>query len=224
MSVRKTHRVLLSAFEPFGGADRNPSQDVVQELTRRADRRELTAQQEHGGVVLIPILLPVEFTTAARLLTHAVAEHSPDLVIAVGLAAGTDTIRLERVGLNLRDARIPDNAGTQPIDEPITEDGEPAHFSTLRLKAAGERIRDATIPVTLSLSAGSYVCNDVLYTVLDHLSRHDSSIRAGFVHVPDLHAPDPPVTVDQAATALDLLISESLNCEDDVPTPLGTLH
>ncbi|WP_166429866.1 pyroglutamyl-peptidase I [Nesterenkonia sphaerica] len=218
------HPILVSAFEPFGGAQRNPSHDVVQELTRRAERGQLSAQQEHAGVVVVPVLLPVEFSTAGQLLTRAISEHRPALVISVGLAAGTDTIRLERVGLNLRDARIPDNAGAQPVDEPITAEGESALFSTLRLKAAGERIAAADIPVSLSLSAGSYVCNDLLYTVLHHLGRQAPQTRAGFVHVPDLHAADAPVTVGQAVLALDLLICESLSEAPDTAAQLGALH
>ncbi|NDK31990.1 pyroglutamyl-peptidase I family protein [Nesterenkonia haasae] len=222
--ARTLHRVLISAFEPFGGATRNSSQDVIHALVKRAERRQLTAQKEHRDVVLIPLLLPVEFATAAQILTHATSEHSPHLVISVGLAAGTDTIRLERVGLNLRDARIPDNAGAQPVDQAIAEEGEPALFSTLRQKAAFERITAADIPASLSLSAGSYVCNDVLYSVLHHLRNQNSGTRAAFVHVPDLHASNPPPTVDQACTALDLLISESLKCEADTHSPVGNLH
>lgn len=222
--MAEPYRILISAFEAFDGAKRNPSQDVVQGIILRADHRQLTAQKEHDGVVLIPTLLPVEFNTAAQLLTHAVSEHSPDLVISVGLASGTDTIRLERVGLNLRDARIPDNSGAQPIDQRISDDGESALFSTLRLKAASERIEAADIPVSLSLSAGSYVCNDVLYSVMDHLRRNDLRTKAGFVHVPDLHEVEPQVTTDQAATALDLLIAESLKSQDDAHSPLGALN
>jgi pyroglutamyl-peptidase len=222
--MTETHRVLLSAFEPFGGADGNPSQDVVRELTERAGHGQLIAQRERGGVVLVPVLLPVEFATAGQILTQAASERSPDLVISVGLAAGTDTIRLERVGLNLRDARIPDNAGAQPVDQPITADGENALFSTLRLKAAGQRIAEANIPVSLSLSAGSYVCNDLLYTILHHLRSQESDARAGFVHVPDLHARDAPITLEEAVTALDLLICESMSPSPDTHLPLGAMH
>ena len=216
--------VLLSAFEPFGGAKHNPSQDAVEELARRADRDELTAQAEHCGVVVIPVLLPVEFSTAAQMLSALTDRHSPDLVISLGLAAGAETIRLERVGLNLRDARIPDNAGAQPADEPIIAHGEAALFSTLRVKAARERITAAGIPVALSLSAGSYVCNDVLYTVLHHLHTQNLTSGAGFAHLPDLHASDCPVSLDQAATAVDLLITESLRPLPDAAAPGGALY
>lgn len=148
----------------------------------------------------------------------------PELVICLGLAAGTDTIRLERVALNLRDARIPDNAGAQPADVPVVPQGPPALFSTLRLKAAHARITATGIPVTLSLSAGSYVCNELLYTALHHISAKDLQIPAGFVHLPDLHSPSTPLSIGQAAAAVDLLIAESLRKNDDDATPLGQLH
>lgn len=242
-------RVLVSAFEPFGGADRNPSQDVLTLLTQRADQGELHAQAEHRGVVLIPLTLPVEFGRAGKLLTAAIGDHSPALVVCLGLAAGTETIRLERLGVNLRDARIPDNAGAQPTDAPVAADGPAALFSTLRLKAAHARIAAAGIPVSLSLSAGSYVCNDLLYTALHHISSQRLQIPAGFVHIPDLpgtdqqsagqpgtdqqsadqhspdqHSPGSPLSIGQAATAVDLLVAESLHNTGDAATPLGTLH
>lgn len=215
---------MLSAFEPFGGADHNPSQDVVEELAHRADRGELTAQSEHPGVAIIPVLLPVEFSTAGQLLSTFIDKYSPDLVISLGLAAGTETIRLERVGLNLRDARIPDNAGAQPADEPVIAEGETALFATLRLKAACERIAASRIPVSLSLSAGSYVCNDVLYSLLHHLRTRKLSSSAGFVHLPDLRASGCPVSLEQATRAVDLLIAESLRPLPDAAAPGGTLH
>ncbi|WP_150461623.1 pyroglutamyl-peptidase I family protein [Nesterenkonia ebinurensis] len=217
------HTVVVSAFEPFGGADHNPSQDVLDLLTQRAEQGELTVQAEHD-VVVTPLTLPVEFGRAGKLLTEAINRHSPALVIALGLAAGTEAVRLERVGLNLRDARIPDNAGAQPAEAPVAPQGPPALFSTLRLKAAHARIAAAGIPVALSLSAGSYVCNDLLYTALHHISTQNLKIPAGFVHVPDLRSPETPVSTEQATTALDLLIAESLKKDDDDATPLGPLH
>lgn len=223
------HRVLLSGFQPFGGWDYNPALDLVEEITRRAENRSLICQTEHEDVNLTAVQLPVEFGRASELLKGAIAVHSPNLVICVGLAAGTETIRLERVGLNLRDARIPDNAGFQPAGEPIVEGGPEALFSTLRLKAASGRIAPAGIPVDLSLSAGSYVCNDLLYTLLHHMRAASPGItkpdmRGGFVHIPDLRDENTPVTLRQAAEAVDLLIAESLRPGPDHSVPAGTLH
>src|SRR5690625_4255080 len=149
--------ILLTDFEPFGGLAHNCSADVVGEVARRAVATELLTQQEHDDVVISTLTLPVEFGAAGDLVTTAVQQHKPDVVISVGLAAGTNTLRLERVGLNLRDARIPDNAGAQPLAEPIIAGANNAHFSTLRLKAAQQRIAAAAIPVSMSLSAGTFV-------------------------------------------------------------------
>lgn len=217
-------RVLLSGFEPFGGLTYNPSSEVAEEVARRAEFELLTTQREHGAVVVDTVVLPVEFKKAGQLLIAAVQKHRPDVVICVGLAAGTEAVRLERVGLNIRDARIPDNAGAQPLDEPIVDGGPNAYFSTLRLKAAHQRIAAAGIPVGLSLSAGTYLCNEVLYTLLHQLDAEQLPIAAGFLHIPDLRRPEPAVTPDQAATALDLTISESLKAGPDAATASGALH
>lgn len=221
---RASPHILLSGFEPFGGFAHNPSLDVVNEVAGRAAAGKLVTQQEHNDVVISTLTLPVEFGGAGHLLTTAVQQHRPDVVISVGLAAGTETVRLERVGLNLRDARIPDNTGAQPPNRPITAGAENAHFSTLRLKAAAQRILAAEIPVSLSLSAGSYVCNEVLYTLLQHISSGDLPISAGFIHIPDLRSSDSPLALPQAADAVDLVITESLKGPDDLATGTGTLH
>lgn len=220
----ETRRVLLTGFEAFGGLDYNPSWDVAQEIARRARLQELTTQQEHSGVVVSTACLPVEFDRAGEVLKAAITDQQPDMVISLGLAAGTDALRLERVGLNLRDARIPDNAGNQPDDAPVVPGADTALFSTLRLKAAQRRIAEAGFPVQLSTSAGTYVCNDVLYTLLHHLIATEQQIPAGFLHVPDLHAHSAPLTVSEAATAVDLLMAESFVTAEDEARPAGSLH
>lgn len=206
-------RVLLSGFEPFGGMSHNSSWDVVEQA-----RETITGAEVHT------ILLPVEYGRAAELLAQQVAELKPDVVIAVGLAAGTDAVRLERVGINLRDARIPDNAGAQPVDEPIDADGHAALFSTLRLKAAHARICEEQIPVQLSLTAGTFVCNDVLYSLLAEVGETSPGTPAGFVHLPDLRAQDAALTEGQAVRGLEILIEESLTTAPDAALAAGALH
>lgn len=191
----------------------NSSWDVVEQ-----------AAETITGAEVHTVLLPVEFRRAAELLVQPIGEVEPDVVIAVGLAAGTGTLRLERVGINLRDARIPDNSGAQPVDEPIDAEGRGALFSTLRLKAAHARIVEEQIPVQLSLSAGTFVCNDVLYSLLAAAANADSTTPTGFVHLPDLLAEDAPLTEDQAVRALDILIEESLSSAPDAALAAGTLH
>lgn len=225
---------LITGFDPFAGADHNPSWDVAEELAARAADGRLIAQAEHAGLTVDTRRLPVVHGTALDALDAAIAAVAPDVVISLGLAGGTDAVRLERVGLNLRDARIPDNAGAQPVDEPIVDDGAPALFSTLRLKAAHARITAAQIPVQLSLSAGSFVCNEVLYGLLHRLrggsaEQHDDDaapapVRGGFVHVPSLREADCPVSLQQAVEAVDLLLAASLDDRPDVEHPGGALH
>ncbi|WHS35893.1 pyroglutamyl-peptidase I [Auritidibacter ignavus] len=206
-------RVLVSGFEPFDTMTDNPSWEVAHKVSQAEITPEVHA-----------VCLPVEFGTAARLLLDQVDSIQPDLIIAVGLAAGTETIRLERVGLNLRDARIPDNAGFQPVDQPIDPHGPAAVFSTLRLKAAHSRMRAIDLPAQLSLSAGSFVCNEVLYSLLSAVTQWPAPVPAGFVHVPDLPDPTVPATIDQAVVALQILIDESLRPEPDEPLIGGALY
>ncbi|GAA1175823.1 pyroglutamyl-peptidase I [Nesterenkonia xinjiangensis] len=218
--------VLLTGFEPFGGMDHNPSWDVVTAVAARAAAGQSSLP---GAPEVRPLCLPVAFGQAPRLLDEAVEAavvegRPPAAVLALGLAAGTDVVRLERVGVNLRDARIPDNAGAQPADEPVVEGGDGALFSTLRLKAAHTRISAANIPVQLSLSAGSFVCNDVLYSLLHGLRVRGLEIPGGFVHVPDLRDPLAPVRLEGAVEAVEILLEEALHGGADVATPGGTLH
>ena len=158
-------RVLLTGFEPFGGETVNPSWVAVQAVAR----------EWSGPEEIIPVQLPVVFDDS---IDRAIAEHSPDLVVSVGQAGGFATIELERVAINVQDARIPDNSGAQPTDEPVVEGGPAAHFSSLPIKAAVAAVRAAGIPASVSQSAGTYTCNHVFYR-LRHLGAH-----GGFVHVP----------------------------------------
>jgi len=158
-------RVLLTGFEPFGGETVNPSWVAVQAVAR----------EWSGPEQIIPVQLPVVFDDS---IDRAIAEHSPDLVISVGQAGGFATIELERVAINVQDARIPDNSGAQPIDEPVVAGGPAAHFSSLPIKAAVAAVQAAGIPASVSQSAGTYTCNHVFYR-LRHLGAH-----GGFMHVP----------------------------------------
>lgn len=221
---KHAHSVLLTGFEPFGGLTYNPSHDLVETMAQLSEATQLLAQREHGTITIHTEVLSVEFGRAGRQLIQAVEKHQPDVVIAVGLASGTPHLRLERVGLNLRDAQIPDNAGAQPLGEPIDPAGQNAYFSTLRLKAAEQRMAAAGLPVALSLSAGTYLCNEVLYSLLQHIDHSRLPARAGFVHIPDLRSRDSPLTGQQAAHGLDLTIAEALRSEPDAASATGALH
>ena len=170
--------MLLSGFEPFDGAASNSSWDAVQHLARHWT----------GLATLATVVLPVEFGTAWQRLDDAIDEHSPELVIAVGLADGRSAITPERVAINLEDARIPDNAGAQPRDRPVVADGPAAYFSGLPVTAIADAIRATGIAAEVSLSAGAYVCNDLMYRLLHAVAEHRPGLMAGFIHVPAAEA------------------------------------
>ena len=173
MSYDVLPRVLLTGFEPFDGEPVNPSWETVRVLDGAIiDGHRVAAR-----------CLPTAFAGAAGALQAALREHDPVAVIAVGQAGGRAQISLERVAINLIDARIPDNTGAQPIDEPVVADGPAAYFSTLPLKAMLQALRGAGIPAEISHSAGTYVCNQVFY-LLRHALRQRPEVPAGFVHIP----------------------------------------
>ncbi|MBL8842198.1 MAG: pyroglutamyl-peptidase I [Planctomycetes bacterium] len=176
MATRRTQRagtVLVTGFEPFGGEATNPSQ----ELAQRLDGRVVAGHRVVGRV------LPCRFGAAREALHAALADAAPQLVVALGQAGGRAEISLERVAINVDDARIPDNYGAQPIDLPIVADGPAAYFATLPIKAIVHALRADSIPAAVSQTAGTFVCNHVFYALLHALSRRDD-VRAGFVHVP----------------------------------------
>lgn len=209
--------VLLTGFEPFGGDPHNPS------IVAARDAAVLLARQ---GVKARAVELPCTFAGSGPALRAALEQARPEVVVAVGLAGGTERVRLERVAVNLQDARIPDNAGAQPVDRPVRADGPAAHFATLPVKRALARARAAGVPAELSLSAGTFVCNHVMYALLD---APGAARRAGFVHVPwdEAHRPD-PATPSLPAEALARAVAETalaaLEDGPDLAVPGGALH
>lgn len=208
--------VLLTGFEPFGGDSSNPSGEAVHAVAAHWGGREL----------LVTAVLPVTFAGASARLRELIAAHTPDVVIAVGLAGGRSAIGIERVAVNLVDARIPDNDGAQPVDEPSVAGAPAAAFSTLPVKTIARAIGEAGLPAEVSYSAGTFVCNHVFFTALDAAP---PGTRAGFVHVPwsSEHAPDPDAAtlpLRGIARAVEIAIRATLATETDAPLPAGTLH
>ncbi|MET0303172.1 MAG: pyroglutamyl-peptidase I [Microbacteriaceae bacterium] len=210
--------VLLTGFEPFAGAAVNPSWDAV----------ERVARDWSGPETVVAVRLPVEFGRVDALLEAAVAEHSPDVLIAVGLAEGRDAITPERIGINVDDARIPDNAGDQRIDSPIEADGPAARFSTLPIKAIVEALRAAGVPATVSSTAGTFVCNHVAYAA-PGLSASRPGLRAGFVHVPatpelGAHASVPTLELATIVDGLRIAVETAVRTTTDVAAVGGSIH
>lgn len=184
--------ILLTGFEPFGGETINPSREVV---------RALDGETIHAHRVVAAIL-PVAFSATLPRLQELLEVHRPALVVALGQAGGRRELSLERVAINLVDARIADNTGVQPIDEAIIQGAPGAYFSTLPVKAIEACLRDCGIPVAASLSAGSFVCNQAFFALAHLLATRHPSTRGGFIHVPWLpeqaarHAGAPGMPLD----------------------------
>ena len=165
-------KLLLTAFTPFDGERINPALEAVKLVKDRI-----------GNLLIVKLEVPTVFGKSIDTVREAIERERPDFVLSIGQAGGRAEITPERVAINLDDARIPDNEGNQPIDEPVFPDGENAYFSTLPVKAMVEAIRKEGLPSSLSNSAGTYVCNHLMYGVLYYLDKRPV-IKAGFIHVP----------------------------------------
>ena len=190
-------KLLITGFEPFGGQEINPSWEAVAALP-----------DQIGPFVLTRLLLPVEFGRAARLALEQAETLCPDVVLCIGQAGGRRAVTPEAAGLNLREAEIPDNAGAQPQDEPCVPGGDAAYFATVPVRRMVQAIQAEGLPGQLSCSAGAYVCNDLLYTLL-HAFR-GSNTRVGFIHLPFLPgqggADAPCLTLEEDVRALEAAI------------------
>lgn len=213
-------KVLITAFEPFGGEQINPSWEAVRQLHERM----------LCGLQVVAKELPCAFGDALTTLYAEMEALQPELIIAVGQAGGRAEITIERVGININDARIPDNNGNQPIDEPIIPGGPVAYFSTLPIKAIVEGIREAGIPASVSQTAGTYVCNHVLYGLLHRLAQQDNPVRGGFIHIPYLpeqainHPGSPSMAAQTVILALEMAITIALRTEQDLRLVGGATH
>ncbi|MFF0626528.1 pyroglutamyl-peptidase I [Streptomyces sp. NPDC004296] len=212
-------RVLFTGFAPFDGAATNPSWQAVR----------TAAATPLAGLALHTAELPCVYGAALTALRTAVDETRPDLVVAVGQAGGRPDITVERVALNVDDARIPDNAGAEPIDEPIVPDGPAAYFSTLPIKACVAAVRAAGLPASVSNTAGTFVCNHVFYGLAHLIATELPHIRGGFVHVP--YAPEqvtdraqPSLPVDAVATALREIAATAARTRTDLRVAEGATH
>lgn len=167
--------LLLMGFEPFDQDPVNPSWEAV---------RQLDGMLLGEGVQIVARRLPCAFALVEECLAEWITQLRPAMVIATGLGPGRDSISMERVAINVNDARIPDNLGAQPVDTPVVVDGPAAYFSTLPIKAMVKALREAGVPAAVSQTAGTFVCNQVFYLLQHALA--GTGVRSGFIHVPNL--------------------------------------
>ena len=184
-------KILATGFTPFGGEQINPSWEAVKRLPERV-----------GEAVLLKREIPTEFDAACAALREAMDALRPDVVLAVGQYGGANGVRVERVAVNLRDARIADNAGAKPVDEPVVPGAPDAYFVTLPTRRIVEKLREEDIPAQLSYSAGTFVCNNLLYCALHESAQKFPATRCGFVHVPYL----PEQAKDGSAPSMSLAL------------------
>jgi pyroglutamyl-peptidase len=210
--------VLVTGFDPFGGESLNPSWEICQRLPH-----------EIAGARIETCHVPCQFRRAIEVVAEAIERHRPEAVISLGQAGGRMQMSVERVAINLNDARIDDNAGSRPIDEAIAPSGPAAYFSTLPIKAMAIAMRAAGAPAEVSNTAGTFVCNHLMYGVLHYLAGSGNPARAGFIHVP--YAPEQAADKpDRASMAIETMvkgvqaaISAAVTHEHDVAAAEGKL-
>ncbi|GIP47723.1 Pyrrolidone-carboxylate peptidase [compost metagenome] len=195
-------KLLLTGFEPFGGESINPAVEAVHRLQGRVI----------GSYEVIGLELPTVFGQSMERLLAGIEETEPEVVIALGQAGGRRGISFERIAVNLSDAAIDDNAGNRPVDVPVVPEGPAAYWTTLPVRRMADRLQVEGIPASLSLSAGTFVCNHLFYGLMHHLAVSGKPIRGGFIHIPYLpeqaerHPGAPSMALEQLVAGLELAI------------------
>ncbi|MES2939705.1 MAG: pyroglutamyl-peptidase I [Pseudomonadota bacterium] len=215
--LAQQHCVLLTGFDPFGGQPVNPSWQAVQMLhgATVADHRIVAAQ------------LPTIFGRSVQSLRGLLRQHRPTLVVCTGQAGGRGALSLERVAINVDDARIPDNAGAQPVDAPVAPSGPAAYFTGLPIKAMLAALLAEGVHAEVSQTAGTFVCNHLFYGLMHELATDPQwrGVRGGFVHVPWLpEQGQPSMRADEIARGLRVAIATALARRDDIRMEAGALN
>ena len=211
-------KILITGFDPFGGENINPALEAVKKLPDTILGQEV-----------IKIEIPTVFRKSLEKIEENIQKHNPDVVISVGQAGGRFGVTPERVAINIDDARIKDNEGNQPIDISIYEDGEAAYFSNLPIKAMVKEMNDNGIPASVSNTAGTFVCNHVMYGILYLIDKKYPNIRGGFIHVPYIPSQvttkpnTPSMSIDDISKGLELSIKAVIENSSDIKTVGGTI-
>lgn len=211
-------KLLLTGFEPFGGESVNPALEAVRLVA-----------QEIAGWEIVKLKVPTVFGASVDTVAEAIRREKPDAVLCIGQAGGRCDLTPERVAINIDDARIADNAGNQPIDEPVAGDGPAAYFATLPVKAMAAAIREAGLPASVSNTAGTFVCNHLMYGVLHLLAKEYPAVRGGFMHVPFApeqvtSRPAPSMAVRDIARGIEAAIRAIAQHGTDIQAAEGTIH
>ena len=211
-------KILVTGFDPFGGEKINPAIESVKQLPDTI-----------AGAEIIKLEIPTVARKSLQRIDEAIKKYDPDIILSIGQAGGRADITVERIGINIDDSRIADNEGNQIVDEPVFSDGEPAYFSTLPVKAMVENIRRTGIPASISYTAGTFVCNHVLYGVRYLIEKKYKGKKSGFIHIPFL--PEqvvdkrnmPSMSLETIILALISAIEAIVANEGDIKKSEGTM-
>lgn len=213
-------KVLITGFNPFGGESVNPAFEAIKLMPDTIAGAEIVKKE-----------IPTEFGRAGVVLKETMEQEQPDLILCVGQAGGRSAMTVEKVAINWMDGRIPDNAGWQPVDLPIEKDGPTAYFASIPVKAMVKAMQDAGIPAFLSYTAGTYVCNFLMYELLYLIDRSFPGRKGGFIHVP--FAPEqavakpngtPSMSLDLIAKGLEKAVEAAVQNKEDLLVSMGETH
>ena len=212
-------KILITGFDPFGGESVNPALEAVKLM-----------KDEIAGAKIVKLEIPTVFHKSVEKIHETMKAEKPDVVLSIGQAGGRFGVTPERVAINVDDARIKDNEGNQPVDVPVFADGAPAYFSSLPVKAMVEAIKAKGLPASLSNSAGTFVCNHVMYGVLYYIDKEFPGVRGGFIHVPFITnqvvtKPNmPSMALADITKALEAAVEAIVKNEKDIQAVGGEIH
>lgn len=209
--------ILLTGFDPFGGSAHNPSWLIAQALHG----------QRIAGHQVVAAQLPTVFGQSLQRLQSLLQEHQPSVTLCLGLAGGRAALSIERIGININDARIPDNRGAQPIDTPVQAGGPAAYFASLPIKAMLRGVQRAGVPCEVSQTAGTFVCNHVLYGLMHLLAQGAAPLgaRGGFVHVPWLSGQgEPHLPLRNMVRGIHAALWAAVLAPQDIALQAGATH
>lgn len=211
-------KVLVTGFDPFGGESINPAYEAVKRLP-----------DEIAGARIVKVEVPTVFKKSIEALKRNIEAEKPEIVLCIGQAGGRFDLTVERVAINLDDARIPDNEGNQPIDEPIFADGEPAYFANIPIKAMVQNVRKQNLTASVSNTAGTFVCNHLMYGLMYLIHQEFPTIRGGFIHVPYIveqvveKRNMPSMSVENIAKGLEAMIEAVVENREDIKIAEGKI-
>ena len=213
-------KILVTGFDPFGEDTINPAFEAVKLLPSKIGNGDIVTEE-----------IPTVHGKCGVVLRNAIEKHKPNAVLCIGQAGGRSSISIEKVAVNLAEARIPDNENNQPSDQPIVKSGPTAYFTNLPIKAMVQNVKKHNIPSSISYTAGTFVCNDIMYRLMHMIATEYTDIRGGFIHVPFdtaqvINRPDgtPSMPIATIAKGLEYAIEAILTHDVDITGIAGATH